>query len=1121
MAENELPLESEDSSQDSPQKSLLRRFRPLMILLAVVALLPSFFTVTQWHGAVLGMVAPELAAAVKYDHMTTHWWSDVRFTNLSVREVLPSDSGAFAEESVVGSDLFGADSTATDSTANLASGPVASGTAATVAVASGDLLTAKSVSSDQPLWKLLFTMGRNSSFVVQDPVINVRTVGQTTNVEATLTEMLGTSSSAQTTSEPFPVALTIHNGTVRLLKPTGQQQPADFVTVSDINGTYSSLDASGLLPEVRLTANIIPSGFGSSSASQLASRQSKSVNPRIAANLDQLNADFPLIPFEPDQLQRMEQAEGQQSVQIEFVQDEQRTGVHHLTVQLSSLQLADLKPVMSRFVPDMTIEGQVSCLIQAHVLQNKNDSGFAGRFQMSGSEIFARHHGWHETEAVRLREVTAGGVVGMAEDGVMVKDLKVRSALLNLSGEGQVEVAPVDPMKAIRRVAERSPDTDNALLAESDALAAGEVTVNGKLDLAELCRMLPKTIPLVDDLQVDQAEIDFSCRVRQQTNEMLSRQLSGPARPGFQWQIAAKSSELLARKAGQRLHLKAPLRIDAMGPLAMDSVSLRKARLTGDFGDLAIDPVDQGFALQGKVNPERLHQNLSQLLVLPAIGLSGDIDVEGTLQWLDDGAMQLTAVQVQGNDLLVTSPQLMIQPSESALRMMKGQFQVKTQTTLIRTLLAPWHDASWLGPDSRLQAVFDCGPEVIDVQALLEPLRAGSSSTLPGRLTSDGFSIDHARIRFRVAADATGATYDIQQGVIELPGVQSDLSGRLALVENLVFADLVANTQCDLDVLLGSVLEVDRQMLALQGRQQQPIAIQGCLSAWTTEELARSLPSGFSAPQAANLQPLSVTGSLRWDSGELMGLPMSSGMVNATLKEGMLRTEPISCEIGTGTVNAMVQYDMNRSRVQLAPGSRIQNLELNEQFTKQWLGYAVPLLGDAANVRGHLSCAVELCDYDLINSNNSRVDGTVDIHDARATTGPSADSLMSALAVLDPSGVQNFRELVLPAQQIRVQMQSGQIAHDRFVMQLGKYELTSRGIVTIDQRLNLEVTVPVSEKASRYTGSRSLTIPVTGTISRPLPNTQGLLQNIGQRQIQNRVNEQLDNGLNKLFDRLR
>ena len=145
----------------------------------------------------------------------------------------------------------------------------------------------------------------------------------------------------------------------------------------------------------------------------------------------------------------------------------------------------------------------------------------------------------------------------------------------------------------------------------------------------------------------------------------------------------------------------------------------------------------------------------------------------------------------------------------------------------------------------------------------------------------------------------------------------------------------------------------------------------------------------------------------------------------------------------------------------------------------------------------------------------------MNIHDARATTGPSANSLMSALAVLDRNGAENFRELVLPAQQVRVQMQSGQIAHDQLIMQLGKYEITSRGIVTMDQRLNLSLTVPVSQQAARYAGARSLTIPVTGTVSRPTPDTRGLLQNLGQQQIQNRVNDQLDNGLNKLFNKLR
>ncbi|MEP3478903.1 MAG: hypothetical protein ABJZ55_06625 [Fuerstiella sp.] len=1095
MAEKEQPLESDDSSDASNQKSLLRRFRPLVILFALIALLPSLLTMLQWHRMVLQMASPEMAEAMQYDNMTTHWWSAVKLRNLTVQEVLPS-----AEQS--GDDV------------SVASGDRAIGSTAT------HLLTAKSVTSDQPLWKLLLSMGRNSSFTVDDPVVSVRTVGQTTNIEATLTEMFGASDSDES-SESFPVAVTINNGTVRLLKPTDEQRMSNVVTLSEINGRFSSLDTTGLLPEISLSANVVSQESDRSPASALASTQSRSVNPRIAANLDQLNTDFPMIPFEVNQLQQMEQADGQQSIQIDFTKDKERAGVHHLSVELSRLQLDDLKPLVSRLVPDMTIEGRVSCLVQAHVLQNQSDSGFAGRFQMSGTEIFARHHNWDPTEAIRLGEVTAGGVIGMAGDGVLVKDFQIRSPLLNMKGDGQVKVAAVDPVKTLRRAADRSGNTDPALLAESEALSAGEVTVNGKLDLAELCRMLPNTIQLVNDLQVDQAEIDFSCRIRQQPSEMLARQLSGPARPGFQWQIAAESSEFSARQAGQRLQLQAPLRIDAMGPLTMDSVSLGKARLSGDFGDLAVDPVDQGFAIQGKVNPDRLHENLSQLLVLPPIGLSGDIDVAGTMQWSEDGAIKLTAVQVEGDDLLVTSPQLTIQPSASALRMLDGQLQLKTRTATIRTLLAPWHDASWLGADSRLQAVVQCEPQSIDVQALLEPLRGGQASTFAGQFSNGGFSLDHARARFQFAADSSGTTYAIRQGVLELPGVQVDISGQLALVEDLVFADIVANTQYDLDVLLGSVLEVDRQLLTLQGQQQQPISVQGCLSAWSTEELQRSLPVGMSSKEKGALQPLSVAGSVRWDSGQLMGLDMSPGMVNATFKEGMVRTDPISCGIGTGTVNAMVQYNVEQSRLQFAPGSQVQNLELNEQFSKQWLGYAIPLLGDAANVRGHLSCRVNLCDYDLMNSGNSRIEGTLDIHDARATTGPSANSLMSALAALDRNAADNFRELVLPAQQVRVQMQSGQIAHDQLIMQLGKYEITSRGIVTMDQRLNLSLTVPVSEQAARYAGSRSLTIPVTGTVSRPTPDTRGLLQNIGQQQIQNRVNDQLDNGLNKLFDKLR
>lgn len=1082
MTEEAQTSNSDDADETAHSKSLFRRFRPLFLLLMFVAALPSIMTLLQWHKVVLNMAAPKLASAVTYDSITTHWWASVRLTNLAVAEVLSEDSGSSSTEAT-----------------------------------KQQVLSAKSVVSDQPLWTLLFSMGRNASFTINEPVVSVRTLGNTTNLEATLNEIFGESDSDQA-GDMFPVSVTVNNGSVRLLKPSDGTGTKDFVSLSEINGTFSSLDDTVLLPEISLTANMT----SPSDSSSVASSRSRSVNPRIAANLDQLNTDFPLIPFDPNQLAEMEQAEDRQSILIQLVKDEERAGVHHLSVELSRLQLEDLRPLVSRVIPGLTLEGQVSCMMQAHVLHNRNDSGFGGRLQFSGSRIFARHTSWHEAEAIRLDTVTAGGVVAMADDGVLVKGLTLRSPLLNISGDGQVRVAAVDPVKALKKAADRSKGIDTSAQTEAEALSAGEVTVNGQLDLAELCRMLPRTIQLVDGLQVEKADIDFSCRVRQQPSEMLSRQLSGPARPGFQWQLATQASELRARQGGQQLQLKAPLRIDAMGPLTMDSVSFRKARLSGEFGDLAIDPIDQGYAIKGNLNPQRLHQNLSQLLVLPPVGLTGDVQTEGTIQWMQDGTIKATALHLEGDDLLITSPQLRIQPSASTLRMLNGQLQVKTQTSTVRTLLSPWHDATWLGSASRLQAVIDCQPEAIDVQALVEPLGTGYSPSANGMAYgSGGFQIEHARVKARLVADSSGKIYDIRQGSIELPGLQADVTGRLMLVQDLVFANLAANTQYDLAVLLNNVLEIDRDLLTLQGRQSQPISIQGCLSAWSTDELDRQLSIELSTKDRAKLQPLSVAGSVRWDSGQLMGLPVSSGIVNATVNEGLLRTEPIACSIGSGKLNAMVQYDLNTDRIQLAPGSRLENLELNEQFTKQWLGYAMPMMGDAAEFRGHVSCRVENFHYDLANANQSQIYGNIDIHDARAMAGPSANSLLSAIAMLDRDASQNFRELNLPAQTVRFQMQDGQIAHDRLLMQLGKYDITSRGVVTVDQRLNLSLTVPVSEDASRYTGARSVTIPVTGTISRPTPDTRGLLKNIGQQQLQNRVNDELDKGLNRLFDKLR
>lgn len=1097
MDENNEPL-TEEQATDTPAKSLLRRLRPLFLLALLVGLLPSICTLFQCHRALLNLVAPKLAANVQFDNMTTHWWASVRLANVQIHEA-PADDSIDPDVSIAGRQ-------------SQDGGPKRA-----VSQKGAPLLTARAVTSDQPLWSLLISMGRNASFSVIEPELTVRTIGTETNVEHTMRHLFGESSSDQSASL-FPVSVVIKDGTVRLVNANGVSGSSGLVSMTDVQGLFSTGDGHHSLPDLELTATVA----NPSPHADLAAGRSRSVNPRIAATLDQLSTDFPLVPFEPHELQNLEQADENQTIRISLKKDEATAGLHHLDVQIGRLNLDQFGPAVHRLFPGFDLEGQVSCLMQAHVLTTQQDRGFAGRVQFAGRNLLARHRDWYPTEAVRLKNVTAGGVVAMADDGVMVKDLNFRSPILNISGSGEVKVSAVDPVKALRKAAQQNAASTEAMLTEAEALSAGEVTINGQVDLAELTRMLPQTLNLVDDVRLDRADVDFSCRIRQQSNEKLSRQLSGPARPGFQWQLAAETSSLQARRGTQTLNIQAPLRIDAMGPLNLQSVTFSKGRLAGDFGDLNIDPVDLGFAVEGVVRPAKLHETLSQIVDLPSVGLAGDVDVQGTIQWLKDGSLKATALHLEGEDLLITSPQIQIHPTAALVRMIDGEIQVKSQSDTLRVLLAPWHDATWLSPGSRLQAVIQCRPDKMAVQALIEPHQLSvRGSTQRSFSSSGGFQLDHARAKFELAARPDQQVYDLQSGVLELPGLQAEVSGTLELVDDLVFADLVALTEYDLDVLMRNVLEIDPLLVTLKGRQQQPFSIRGCLSAWNEAELQKLLMVNHSKEGVIDRQPLSIAGAVTWESGQLMGLPVSSGVVRANFNEGLIRTQPIRCTIGTGTLSTMAQYDINRSLLTLAPGSRLENLELNEQFTRQWLGYAMPMLGDATQVRGHLSCRIDQCDYDVNQVDRSLISGRVDVHDASATTGESANSILSVLALLDKEAAQNFQQLTLPPQTIQLQMQSGQIAHDQLLMQLGKYELSSRGIVTTDQRLNLTLTVPVSEQASRYTGSRSLQIPVTGTISRPLPNTRGLLQNVGQQQLQNRVNEELDKGLNRLFDKLR
>ena len=65
----------------------------------------------------------------------------------------------------------------------------------------------------------------------------------------------------------------------------------------------------------------------------------------------------------------------------------------------------------------------------------------------------------------------------------------------------------------------------------------------------------------------------------------------------------------------------------------------------------------------------------------------------------------------------------------------------------------------------------------------------------------------------------------------------------------------------------------------------------------------------------------------------------------------------------------------------------------------------------------------------------------------------------------------------------------------------------------------MTIDVPL-EKSSVAGNGRSITVPLRGTISQPVPDTGALLQNLGTQKIREKIGGEVDKTLNKQLNKL-
>jgi len=942
-----------------------------------------------------------------------------------------------------------------------------------------------------------------------------------TNLEDTLAEVFGADDSSS--GKSTPISVTVENGTVRLLSSETAALTSDsaFTTISRINATYSTLDQSKAFPDIAMIASVGNPVELSATTEATQPEALSGVDPRIAASLDELAGDFPLLPFSETQMAVLAADESKPSLMLTIAPSNDTEGVQNLVLEARKLKLAELEPLIRRLLPGTRCLGQVSCRLQAHLLKDNADGGFAGRLQLLGEEVRWRNTSWAIGESLDLESVSAQGAVVLAADGLLVNDLKIRSSVLDLSGSGEVKMAAQDPVKAIRAAANQNPDQQDAL-ARAEAMAAGQVKLQGRIDLAACTRMLPRTLNVAEGVTVESGALQFSCRILQNAATPGATQLFDSSQPGFRWQLVAETAPLRMIRDRQPVTLEEPLRLDAVGNMTTETASVSRARLAGTFGSLTADPLNDGYSVTGTVYPDRLWNDLRQLIDIPRPGLTSDVQVEGQVVMLED-AIRLSSVALMSEEVKIESGRLTVFPSAPILQMFDGTLTVRGTAPALKTLIAPWHNASWLSDNSTVAARLTSEPgQAIELQAGIRPTASS------GRVASSAsaFVLDEGQLDASLMADVTPGQFVVQQGVVKIPGVSAGVSGIVGVEGGVLVLNLDADTQYDLDVLTQRLLSDPERKIQLSGRNHDVFHLEGSPSLWTQTDLANlnttTVASTSSRNDAASLlKPLEATGRIAWDGGQLYGLALGPTAVVAQLHNGLVRTEPVQCSFGTGEIVVMPQWDMNSNLVQLAPGSRIQNLQVTPELSREWLGYLAPMLADSAHVQGTVSARLQQFDYFIDRPEVSTIKGEINLLNTKASAGQSLGPLLQVLALVDREGAGQLQQLDFPDQTVPFEMRDGMVLHDGLQVQLGDYRMSSRGGVGIDQRIQMVLTVPMEKNATSSSTARTLQIPVGGTVTRPQLDTRGLMQNLGRQQIQNQVDKQLDRGIRGLFDKLK
>ena len=144
------------------------------------------------------------------------------------------------------------------------------------------------------------------------------------------------------------------------------------------------------------------------------------------------------------------------------------------------------------------------------------------------------------------------------------------------------------------------------------------------------------------------------------------------------------------------------------------------------------------------------------------------------------------------------------------------------------------------------------------------------------------------------------------------------------------------------------------------------------------------------------LGDLQASAGVDWSAGQLYGLTLGPGRLQAKLADSLLRCSPLDLPVNEGRVRAAPWVDLTTVSplLRVDQGQVIENVRISPELCRLWLKYVAPLVADATQAEGKFSMSVDEVAVPLADTTRANVHGHLFVHGAQVGPGPLAQEFL-------------------------------------------------------------------------------------------------------------------------------